>query len=141
MVRILVVEVYHLLRSLGNTLDILHGLGGQTHHEVELDRGIACIKGDGTSLFNLVPSDVFVDDIAQALGTGLGSKGQAALAHLGGFFNEALGEVVHAQGRQRQADVLLGCPLVQIVQQLFQLTVVRGGKARKAQLLVAGVGT
>ena len=73
-----------------------------------------------------IPSDVFVDDIAQALGTGLGSKGQSALAHLGGLFNEALGEVVHAQGRQRQADVLLGCPLVQIVQQFFQLTVVRG---------------
>ena len=34
--------------------------------------------------------------------------------------------------------MLLGCPLVQVVQQLFQLTVVGGGKAGKAQLLVAG---
>ena len=31
-------------------------------------------------------------------------------------------------------------PLVQIVQQLFELAVVRGGQAGKAQLLVAGVG-
>ena len=85
-VRILVVEVYHLLSSLGNTLDILHGLGGQAHHEVKLDRGVARIKGDGAGLFDLVPGDVFVDDIAQALGTGLGSKGQSALAHLGGLF-------------------------------------------------------
>ena len=98
-VRILVVEVYHPLGGLGNTLDILHGLGGQAHHEVKLDRGVARVKGDGAGLFDLVPGDVFVDDIAQALGAGLGSKGQSALAHLGGLFNEALGEVVHAQGR------------------------------------------
>ena len=36
--------------------------------------------------------------------------------------------------------MLLGCPLVQIIQQFFQLAVVGGGKAGKAQLLVAGVG-
>ena len=140
-VRVLVVEVYHLLGGLGNALDILHGLGGQTHHEVELDRSVARIESDGAGLFDFIPSDVFIDDVAQTLSTGLGGKGQSALAHLGCFFDEALGEVVHTQGGQRQADVLLGCPLVQIIQQLFQLTVVGGGKAGKAQFLVTGVGT
>ena len=36
--------------------------------------------------------------------------------------------------------MLLRCPLVQIVQQLFQLAVVRGGQAGQAQFLIAGVG-
>ena len=36
--------------------------------------------------------------------------------------------------------MLLGCPLVQIIQQLFQLSVVRGGQAGKAQFFIAGVG-
>ena len=37
--------------------------------------------------------------------------------------------------------MLFRCPLVQVVQQLFQLAVVGGGQAGKAQLLIAGVGT
>ena len=138
--RRIIVEVHDLLGRLGDALDVLHRLGGQAHHEVELDRGIAVGKRDGAGLFDLVPGDVLVDDIAQALGAGLGRKGQAALAHLGGLFDEALGEVVHAQRRQRQADVLLRCPLVQVVQQLFELAVVGGGQAGQTQFLVAGVG-
>ena len=36
--------------------------------------------------------------------------------------------------------MLLGRPFVQVVQQLFQLAVVRGGQAGQAELLIAGVG-
>ena len=36
--------------------------------------------------------------------------------------------------------MLPGCPLVQIIQQLFQLAVVRGRQAGKAQFFIAGVG-
>ena len=32
-----IIEVYHLLRRLCDALNVLHGLGGQAHHEVELD--------------------------------------------------------------------------------------------------------
>ena len=135
-----IIEVYHLLRRLCDALNVLHGLRGQAHHEVELDRGVARVECNGAGLFDLVPCDILVDDVAQALGAGFGGEGQAALAHLGGLFNEALGEVVHTQRRQRQTHMLLGCPLVQIVQQLFQLAVVRGGQAGKAQFFIAGVG-
>ena len=133
-------QIDHFLSGLGDALDVLHRLGGKAHHEVELDGGVAVGKGQRAGLFDFVPGDVLIDDVAQALGPGLSGKGQAALAHLGGFFNEALGEVVHSQRGQRQADVLFRRPLVQIVQQLFELAVVRGGQAGKAQLLVAGVG-
>ena len=135
-----IVQVHHLLGGLGDALNVLHGLGGQTHHEVELDRSVARVERDGAGLFDLVPGDVFVDDIPQALGTGFGGKGQAALAHLGGLLDQALGEVVHTQRRQRQADVLLGGPLVQVIQQFFQLAVVGGGQAGKAELLITGIG-
>ncbi len=36
--------------------------------------------------------------------------------------------------------MLLGGPLIQIIQQFFQLAVVGGGQAGQAQLLIAGVG-
>ena len=36
--------------------------------------------------------------------------------------------------------MLLGRPFVQVVQQLFQLAVVRGGQAGQAELFIAGVG-
>ena len=62
-----IIEVYHLLGSLGDALDVLHGLGGQAHHEIEFDRGIARIERDGAGLFDLFPCNIFVDDIAQAL--------------------------------------------------------------------------
>ena len=136
-----VIEVHHLLGGIGNAFNVGHGLGGQAHHKVELDRCVPCLKGNPAGLFNFIPGDVFIDDVTQALGTGLGCKGQAALADAGGLFNQALGEVIHPQRRQRQADVLLGGPAVQIIQQLFQLAVVRGGQAGQAQFLIAGVGT
>ena len=135
-----IIKVYDFLGRLGNALDILQRLGRQAHHEVEFDRRIATFECNAAGLLDLVPGNIFVDDIAQALGTGLRRKRQAALAHLGGLFNEALGEVVHTQRRQRKTDMLFGCPLVQIIQQLFQLAVVGSGQAGQTELFVARVG-
>ena len=93
-------QIDHFLSGLGDALDVLHRLGGKAHHEVELDGGVAVGKGQRAGLFDFVPGDVLIDDVAQALGAGLSGKGQAAFSHLGGFFNEALGEVVHPQDRK-----------------------------------------
>ncbi len=90
LVRVLVIEVHDPLGGVGDALDVLHGLGGQTHHEIELHRGVAALKGDAAALFDLLPGDVFVDDVPQPLGAGLGGEGQAALAHPGGLLDQAL---------------------------------------------------
>ena len=33
-------QIHHLLGGVGNSLDVLHRFGGQTHHKVKLDRGV-----------------------------------------------------------------------------------------------------
>ena len=54
-----VIQVHHLLGGVGNALDVLHRLGGQAHHEIELDRGVAFLERDGAGALDLLPGDVF----------------------------------------------------------------------------------
>ena len=138
--RALAPGVHDVGRDLGNAEHILVRLGRKSQHEVELDRAVAAGKGAAAGGQQVLLGEILVDGVAQALRAGLGRKGQAGLSSLLQSLHERHGEVVGAQARQRQADMLLGCPLVQIIQQLFQLSVVRGGQAGKAQLLIAGVG-
>ena len=74
-----VIQVDHLLCKVCDSFNVLHRFGRQTHHKVELDRGVAALKRGAAGGQHLLLGDVFVDDIAQALGSCLGCKGQTAL--------------------------------------------------------------
>ena len=67
----------------------------------------------------------------------VGGEGQVALTTSVVFFGTRPGRSGPRAARQRQTTVPV--PTVQIVQQLFQLAVVRGGQAGKAQFFIAGV--
>ena len=132
-----VVEVDHLLRKVGDALDVLHRLGRQAHHKVELDRGVAALKGGLAGGEHLLLGDVFVDDVPQALGAGLGGEGKAALFDAGDLLHQFLREVVHPKAWQRQAHPLLWSPGQQVVQQRLDLQIVAGGQRGQRQLLIA----
>ena len=90
-------EIHDLLGGIGNTLDIVQCFGGQAHHKVELDRGVPFREGNAAAALDLLPGDVFVDNVAQALGAGFGGKGQAAFAYFRRFLDQRFREIVHAQ--------------------------------------------
>jgi hypothetical protein len=62
---------------------VIHGLGGQAHHEVEAelaDTGPAYLH---RGLGQVVPGEAFVDDPAEAVAAGLRGQGDAAHPALG----------------------------------------------------------
>ena len=73
-----VIQIDHLLRKVCNSLNVFHCFGGQTHHKVELDRGVAALKRSAAGGHQFLFGDVFIDNIAQTLCSRLRSKGQSA---------------------------------------------------------------
>ncbi len=140
-IRRFIVQIHNPLGSFSYTFNILHRFGWQAHHKIELDRCVACCKCDAAGFLNLIPGNIFVDNVPQPLRSRLCRKGKPAFAHLCGLFDKAFREIVHPQRRQRKADMLLRCPFVQLIQKLFKLAVVRCRKAGKAQLIVARICT
>ena len=51
-------------RGFSNSLGLGRRSGGQAHHEVELDGSVAVGEGQRAGLFDLVPGDVLIDDVA-----------------------------------------------------------------------------
>ena len=136
---VLIKQFYNALRRLGNALDVLQCFSGQAHHEIQLYRSIARIESKGTGFFYLLHSDVFIDDVTQALRAGLRRKCEAAFAHAGGFFYKRLRKIINAQAGQRHAHMLFARPFQHVVQQFFQLAVVACGKACKRNFIIARV--
>ena len=85
------------VRQVGNPLQVLLLLTGQTDHEVELD-GIPARLVDAPSRGNQVfPGVSLVDDVPQAPGPGLGGKGEARLPDLADLFDERRAQGLHAK--------------------------------------------
>ena len=63
-----------------NTVQILVCLGRQAHHEIQLDVIPAALKGNLAGMQHVLLADVLVDNITQALRTGLTCERQAAFA-------------------------------------------------------------
>ena len=52
----LIEQVHDLLRRVGNALDVVERFRRQTHHEVELDRGVPLREGDRGSRARSAPT-------------------------------------------------------------------------------------
>ena len=89
---------------------------------------------------HLLPGDVFVDDIPQALGAGFGRKGQAALVAPWRPSPPVIGRSCPRAGEG--SDRLTWSASAQLFSSSRMSSssgMVGGGKARKAQLVIAGV--
>ena len=104
--RILPPDVQHLRGKVGDAAHVLIRLRGQAEHEIELDSVPAALEGYAAGVQQVVFRYVLVYDVAQALRPGLGREGQAAAPYLLQAAHELHGEVVRAQGGQREADIL-----------------------------------
>ncbi len=117
---------------------VLIGLGGKPQHEVELHPAPTRSESGLDGAEQLVFGDVLVDGVAQALRTCLRGERQTALASLAEQPREAERERVHAQRRHRHRDGRALQTTRQAPHDVLQLRVVRRGKRRERDLLVAG---
>ena len=86
------------------------------------------------------PRYVLIDDVAQALGAGLGGKGQTALADLRRLFSTSDSEKLST--RRDGSDKLTWSASAQEFsssRNFFQPRMIGGRQARQAQFIVAGV--
>lgn len=124
---------------MSEAVQILIGFGRQTHHKVQLDVVPAALKGDLAGVEYIFLADVLVDNITQALRTGLTCERQAAFAGFLYALHQFGGKAVRTKRRQRQADM----PRLTIVEhalgQTGQLTVVTGRQRGQRDFLVTGV--
>ena len=84
-------------------------------------------------------ADVLVDHVAQALGTCLAGKGQAAFARFLHALHQFGAEAVRPQRGQRQADMPRLTVVEHALGQAGQVAVVAGGQRGKRNLLIARV--
>ena len=110
---ILIILVHHTGGKGGNALDILIGLGRQAVHKIQLYVGLAPLKGHVHRAHEILLAHVFVDDVAQSLGTCLGGEGERRGTHRGNAVHQLLVEAIHAERRQRQADHVFIRPIQQ----------------------------
>ena len=127
----LATDLEHAVRGGRYRQDVLVGLGGKAHHEVELDAAPPMLEGVSRRALEVFLSHVLVDHVAEALGAGLRGKGEtAALGTRGGVCH------VHPKGVEAlrgdgHADASAGEPLVKLVQHGGALRVVGGRKRRE----------
>ena len=133
-----VVKVHYPLAQGGDAQDVLHGFKGQAQHEVEFDAGVAPLEGDAGGAHDFFLSDALVDDVPEALGSGLGGEGQAAFPDLADLIQQFFGEVVHPEGGEGEVDVLLLGVVDDLIQHFFHLGVVGGGEGGQGHFLIAG---
>ena len=129
----------HLVHQLRDAENILVRFRGQTQHKIELDIVPAAGKGVGTGRQNFVLGQIFVDDVPQALGSGLRCEGQAAFptARLKPL-HQVAGKIVRPEGGDGKADFILRAVGNQLVRQLFQSPVIGGGQAGNGDFVVSG---
>ena len=129
--------------ALGQTrdaLDVVVGLGGQPHHEIQLAAAPAGGESGIDGGEQVVLGDVLVDDVAQPLGAGLRRERETALLLAGHELGHLHPEGVQALGGHAHAHAGPGAVGVHPREDLGDLRVMRGGERRQAHLVVAGLG-
>ena len=131
------VEVDDLLREARDADNIVVRLRRQAHHEIELDLLPPLTKRRTARRHEVFLRDALVNDVAQALRTGLRRERQAGLPHLLHLVREIDGKAVDAQRWQREADLLVAELVHEIVDEATETGIVRRGERGEAHLVVA----
>ena len=77
-----IIKVKNAVRELNNTRNILHRFSRKAQHKIKLDRGIAAFKRNAAGIHDLLFGDIFVNDVAQALGSSLRRKSKPTFTYL-----------------------------------------------------------
>ena len=123
--------------GLSNAQDVGIGLPRQANHEIELDLAIAALHGGTDPPQQLGVGQALVDDVPQALGAGLGRKGQARLAGPAQDVGDVLVEAVDPLTGQGQGDVLIGEAVAQLHPHRRQGQVVRAAQGQQGEIGIA----
>ena len=129
----------HALGRLDYGQDVLVRLGGQSHHEVELELAPAVLEGVSRRRLEVLLGDVLVDDIPQTLRARLRSEGEAAPPRARDGAGHLDAERVEALRGNRDADSLRGELAVETVEDLLALGVVGRRERRERELVVAAL--
>ena len=124
----LVKRIHNPLREHCDALDIRVGLGGQPVHKIELERRAAVGERLAAARKDFILRDIFIDNVAQPLGSRLRRKSQPALAHAHHLAHQLAVKGVNAHRRQRKADAARLGPAEQRVDQPANLRIVADRK-------------
>ena len=133
-----VIQIDDALRKLDDTADVIWGFGGQAQHEIELDRGIAALKGQPAALHDVLFGNIFIDDVAHPLSSGLRREGESAFSHCFNAFQQFFRKVIDAEGGQRYIDVARLGIVEQLAEQRFDLGIVARTQRGERDLFIAG---
>jgi hypothetical protein len=97
----------HARGGLDDAEHVLVGFGGQADHEVQLHALVPAREHALGGFQDVGLGDVLVDEVAHALGAGLGRKGQARDAARGQIAQQFLVEAVGAQRGHRQRHLVV----------------------------------
>ncbi len=130
----------HALHEVGDRQHILVTLARQADQEVELHPLPARAERRPHRRQQVLLGHVLVDDVAHPLRARLGCQRQPAFAHTLQTMRQRNAEGVHAQRRQADRHSPVREALVQAVDELPDLRVVRAVQRQQRQLVIAGRG-
>ena len=131
------IEVYDFFGKVSNADNVFIGFCRQAHHKVELDLLPALLEGRSAGVHQIFLGNALVDDIAQALCTRFGSKGQAGFSDLLHLMCQINREAVNAQRRQGEAHFFVLKAQHQIIHQTAQTGIIRRRQRSQAHFIVA----
>ena len=111
--------------QVGDSRDVLVGLGRQAHHEIQLHRTPTSLERRRTRLKQIFFRHVFVYHVAQTLGACFRGECQPALANGLHFLGKLNRKAVYPQARQGKTHALIAEVSLQVVNQSAKAGIIR----------------
>lgn len=122
-----------------NPLDIIHLFKGKACHKVQLDVFPAQGEGVFNGFCNALFGEVLVDDVSQALGSGLGRNGKTGFTDTFDQFHELGCQFFRPDGRQADGIALALAQQQKFFHQCRQLRIISGAQREQGDIRVARV--
>ena len=125
--------------GIGDAEHIGIGLSRQADHEIQLHLAVPVLHGGTNAVEQVVVGQPLVDDVAQALGTGLRRKREAGLARSAEDVGDVLIKPVHPLAGQLQGHVLVRQTVAQLHPHRRQGQVIAAAERQQREVAVAGL--